>query len=55
MGCETDACVLSTAYNLFSSSVRPIVISNFCWTNGDEKAALKLLERNIGKQNIITY
>ncbi|WP_408634333.1 cysteine hydrolase family protein [Mycoplasmopsis fermentans] len=55
-GIDTDCCVQATAVNLFEKRIRPIVLSNYCASNGgpeSHEAALKTLSRAIGKENII--
>lgn len=55
-GCETDACILGTAYGLFSYT-RPIIISDACYSFDSEKisnSSFDMLSRNVGDQNIIT-
>lgn len=56
-GIDTDCCVLKTAIDLFEMAIRPIVVADCSASNGgneSHKAALKVLERNIGCHNIIT-
>lgn len=56
VGAETDACILATAYGVFSSGLRPIVLKDLCWTEDTElhSYTVDILERNIGSQNVIT-
>ncbi|UUD35257.1 isochorismatase family protein [Mycoplasmopsis caviae] len=57
-GIDTDCCVLKTAVDIFENNIRPIVIKDFCASNGGIKqhnAGLKVLERLIGKNNIINF
>lgn len=53
-GFDTDACVYKTALDLIEHSVRPVVLKNFCFSANKDfhKIGLKLLTRNIGKENI---
>jgi hypothetical protein len=53
-GFDTDACIYKTAMDLIESNVRPIVLKDYCFSEDEtyHQAGLKLLERNIGKQNI---
>ena len=53
-GFDTDACVYKTALDLIEANVRPIVLKDYCFSENEtyHQAGLKLLERNIGKQNI---
>lgn len=56
VGCEIDACVLSTAFGIFNMNIRPIIIKDCCYTFASEKvreSSLNVLQRNIGSQNII--
>lgn len=56
-GIDTDCCVLKTAIDLFEMNIRPIVVVDCSASNGGDeshKAALKVLERNIGWHNFIT-
>lgn len=56
-GFETDACVLATAFALFDRGIRPIVIKSCCSSAEPtvHTTALRILQRNIGAQNIITH
>ena len=57
-GIDTDCCVLSTDISLFENSIKPIVLENFCASNGgveSHKAGIKALSRLIGNDNITTY
>ncbi|MDY3768947.1 MAG: isochorismatase family cysteine hydrolase [Sphaerochaetaceae bacterium] len=54
-GIDTDCCVLNTAVDLFEHKIKPIVLTNYCYSNGGEEyhlSALKVLERNIGKDSL---
>ena len=54
-GIDTDCCVLKTAIDLFEQNIRPVVLADYCASNGGDvshKAALTVLERNIGKKQI---
>lgn len=56
LGCETDACILSTAFSVFDMGIRPIVLSDCIFTSAGEsvrKGAMEILKRNIGEKNII--
>lgn len=54
-GIDTDCCVLATAIELFDRNIRPIVLAQYCASNGGKRshnAALTVLERTIGKAQI---
>ncbi len=54
-GIDTDCCVLTTAIELFDRNIRPIVLAQYCASNGGQKshnAAITVLERTIGKAQI---
>lgn len=55
-GIDTDCCVLKTAIDLFENDIKPIVIKDCCASNGGDeshKAAIKVLERTIGREQIL--
>lgn len=55
-GIDTDCCVLTTAISLFEHNIRPIVLTNYCASNGGEEshlAAIRVLERTIGREQIV--
>lgn len=50
-GFDTDCCVLATAYDLFDSGIKPVVLENLTWSTSKEnlhEAAIQMIERNIG-------
>lgn len=54
-GIDTDCCVLTTAINLFEHNIRPIVLEEYCASNGGENShnsAITVLKRTIGMQQI---
>ena len=53
-GFDTDACVYKTALDLIEHGIRPIVLKDYCFSSNKSfhEMGLKLLERNIGKNNI---
>jgi len=53
-GFDTDACVYKTALDLIEHGIRPIVLKDYCFSANKafHKMGLKLLIRNIGKDNI---
>lgn len=55
-GVDTDACVLTIATKLFDNGIRPIVLTQYCHSNGGleyHNAGLLCLKRNIGTKQII--
>ncbi|WP_104761003.1 isochorismatase family protein [Helicobacter cetorum] len=55
VGADTDCCVLVNAVSLFEKNVRPIVLSEYCFSNAgleSHLAGIKCLERLIGKKQI---
>lgn len=55
MGVDTDCCVLTIATSLFENNIRPVVLAEYCGSNGGaeaHKAGIKCLERLIGKKQI---
>lgn len=56
-GIDTDCCVLATAVSLFDYNIRPVVLEQYCASNGGEishQAAITVLERTIGLKQICT-
>lgn len=54
-GIDTDCCVLSTAISLFERNIKPIVLEQYCASNGGDishQAAITVLERTIGLKQI---
>lgn len=54
-GMDTDCCVYKIAIDLFERGIRPIIISDYCQSNGGSKshtAGLTVLKRNIGGEQI---
>ena len=50
-GFDTDCCVLATAYDLFDSGIKPVILGNLTWSTSKEKLhqpALQMIARNIG-------
>ena len=54
-GFDTDACIYKTAMDLIENNIRPVILKDFCFSENQtfHDIGLKLLERNIGKHNII--
>ena len=56
-GVDTDACVMATALGLFDAGFETFVVSDGCASSGGQEyheAAIKILERNIGAQYVIS-
>ena len=56
VGCDTDACVLETCFNLFEMDIDFRVLTNYCYSTGGidyHEAGLKVMERNFGKEVLI--
>jgi nicotinamidase-related amidase len=56
LGIDTDCCVLKTAVDLFERGIRPIVLADYCASNGgvvSHDAGIRVLERLIGRGNIV--
>ncbi len=54
-GIDTDCCVLKTAIDLFENNIRPLVLCDYCASNGGKEshdAAIKVLQRTIGYNQI---
>lgn len=50
-GFDTDCCVLATAYDLFDSGIKPVILEKLTWSTSEEKlhqSALQMIKRNIG-------
>jgi nicotinamidase-related amidase len=54
-GFDTDACVYKTALDLIENSIRPVVLAAYCGSENRafHEAGILLLERNIGRENIL--
>lgn len=55
-GVDTDACVLASATGLFDIDIRPVVLVNYCASNGGSEshdAGIICLERLIGKEQLV--
>lgn len=56
VGVDTDCCVLSTATGLFESNIRPIVLTEYCDSNGGQAshdAGLLCMKRLIGEKQLV--
>ena len=53
-GFDTDACIYKTAMDLVENGIRPVVLKDYCFSANKtfHQMGLKLLARNIGKENI---
>lgn len=55
-GTDTYACVLTIAYQLFDSNIKPIILSDLCVSSSNDKNihnnALQIMERSFGKECI---
>lgn len=52
VGCDTEACVLATCYNLWDNNIKFRVLKNLCHSSGGRDyhdAALKVMERSFGQ------
>lgn len=55
VGVDTDACVLTTAIDLFEMGIRPIILADCVGSSGGEEcheAGMLILKRSIGKEQI---
>ncbi len=55
-GVDTDCCVLKTATDIFEQGIMPIVLTNYCASNGGPKyneAGKLAMERLIGKKCLV--
>lgn len=51
IGCDTDACVLSTCYDLFDNGNRFNVLTDYCYSSGGDeihKSSINIMKRNFG-------
>ncbi len=54
-GVDTDCCVLATAIDLFENNVRPIVLTDYCASNGGveaHRAGITCMKRLLGNEQI---
>lgn len=50
-GFDTDCCVLATAYDLFDSGIKPVILKDLTWSTSKDDLntpTLKIVKRNIG-------
>ena len=56
VGVDTDCCVMKTAVDLFEQDIIPIVLLEYCNSNGGEianQAGIHVMERLIGKKQLV--
>lgn len=56
IGVDTDCCVLAAATSLFENNIRPIVLTQYCNSNGGTEshlAGIRCLERLIGEKQLV--
>lgn len=56
IGADTDCCVLTIATGLFENNIRPIVLTNYCDSNGgpeSHRAGILCMKRLIGEKQLI--
>ena len=56
-GIDTDCCVLKTSVDLFEHFVMPIVLTNYCNSNGGDishNAGIEVMSRNLGKKCLVS-
>jgi hypothetical protein len=51
VGCDSDACILATAFNLWDKEYDFRILSDYVYTTGkiDNRTIIKVLKRNFGK------
>lgn len=58
IGFDTDACVLSTAFDIFNMCCKLQILQNLCWSSGGEDmhyAALQIMQRQFGDAVVTQY
>jgi len=58
IGADTDCCVLTIATALFENNIRPIVLTNYCDSNGGEEshiAGITCMKRLIGSKQLVDF
>lgn len=56
-GADTDCCVLKIATDLFEQSIMPIVLTDYCLSNGgveSHKAGILAMNRLLGKKSLVS-
>lgn len=54
-GCDTDACILGTCYNLWDNGIRFRVLKHLCASSGGEEchqAGLRIMKRSFGQEDL---
>lgn len=55
-GVDTDSCVLKTAVDLFENNIRPIILTNFCYSSVGPKfhdAGIVCMQQLLGEKQLI--
>ena len=55
-GVDTDCCVLKTATDFFEHNIRPVVLTEYCYSNGGQQsheAGILCMKRLIGEKQLI--
>lgn len=55
-GVDTDCCVLKIATDLFESNIRPVVLTEYCHSNGGEefhKSGILCMKRLLGDKQLV--
>lgn len=55
-GADTDCCVLKIATDLFENNIMPIVLTDYCASNGGEeshKSGILVMSRLIGRKSLV--
>lgn len=55
-GADTDCCVLKVATDLFENSIRPVVLTKYCASNGGQnshEAGLLCMRRLVGEKQLV--
>ena len=56
LGADTDCCILTISTSLFENNIRPVVLTNYCSSNGGDlshEAGILCMRRLIGKEQLI--
>lgn len=56
VGCDTEACVLSTCYDMWNYGIKFRVLKDLCTSSGGQEchdAAITIMKRSFGKKNIV--
>lgn len=56
IGADTDCCVLTIATSLFEYNIRPIVLTEYCNSNGGPEshvAGIRCMKRLIGEKQLV--